>query len=158
MPKKRYIISLSEAERQQLETITTTGKNAAYVISRARILLKANTEQPGGGQRDAEISRALNVSVPTIERLRRRFVEEGLEAALKHQPRPYSPQRRLDGEQEAHLIALACSALPTGQGRWSLRLLAQHMTSLGYVESISYETVRQTLKKTRSSRGSTSPG
>ncbi|MBD0334772.1 MAG: helix-turn-helix domain-containing protein [Cyanobacteria bacterium Co-bin13] len=96
--------------------------------------------------------------MPTIERLRRRFVEEGLEAALKRQPRPYSRQRRLDGEQEAHLIALACTESPTDQGRWSLRLLAQRMVTLGYVESISYETVRRTLKKTPSNRGSTSPG
>lgn len=153
MPKKRYIVALSDTERQYLEAIAKTGKRSAYTITRARILLKADINQPGGGWTDAEISAALDVSVSSLERCRKRFVEEGLEDALKLRPRQSPYPCRLDGEQEAHLIALACSEPPDGQGRWSLRLLAQEMVALGYVEQVSYETVRQTLKKTQLSLG-----
>lgn len=153
MPQKRYIVALSDTERQYLEALAKTGKESAYRITRARVLLKADVNQPGGGWSDPQISNALDVSVPTLERLRKRFVEEGLEATLKKRPRQTPPLRRLDGEQEAYLIALACSEPPGGQSRWSLRLLAQEMVSLGYVEDLSYETVRQTLKKTRLSLG-----
>lgn len=146
MPSKKYIVTLTLSERQQLEKLTQTGKTAAYVITHARILLKADTAQAGGSWLDAEISAALDVGVATIERLRQRFVEEGLEACLKRKSRVY--RRLLDGEQEAHLVALTCSPPPEGQSRWTLRLLSERLVALEIVETVSYETVRQTLKKT----------
>lgn len=153
MPKKKYIVTLSADERKQLEQLTKTGKAPAYKINHARILLKADTNQAGGGWTDTTISQALDLSVSTIERVRQRFVEQSLEQALGRKPQQRRKARLLDGEQEAQLIALACSNPPEGQARWSLRLLAERMVSLDYVETISYETVRQTLKKTNLSLG-----
>lgn len=154
---KKYIITLSEEERQSLEQFTTTGKHAAYQINHARILLKADRNQTGGSWCDVEIEAALDVSLRTIERVRQRFVEEGLECALKQRPGA-GRKRQMQGEQEAHLIALRCSEPPQGQARWTLRLLAGQMIELGYVETISYETVRQTLKKTSYNLGSRNVG
>ena len=153
MPKKKYIVSLTQEERLALEKLTTTGIAATYKINHARVLLKADINQDGGGWTDTEISNALDISVATIERVRQRFVEVSLEAALNRQPQAKRKPRRLDGEQEAHLIALTCSDAPNGCGRWTLRLLAEQMVELDYVESVSHETIRQTLKKTNSSRG-----
>lgn len=153
MPKKKYIVSLTDAQRQDLEQFVMTGVAAAYAINHARILLKANTNQAGGGWLDEEISSAIDVSVATVERIRKQFVREGLESCLKQRPRQRVRLRALDGEQEAHLIAIACSAAPLGQARWTLRLLADRMVELGQVESLSYETVRRTLKKTNLSLG-----
>lgn len=155
---KKYIVSLSAEERQSLKQLTKKGKAPAYKINHARILLKADTNQQDGGGVDEAISKALDVSIPTIERVRRLFVEQGIEAALNRQPPRNTKPRKLDGEQEAHLIALTCSQPPEGQARWTLRLLAERMVELDYVESISYETVRQVLKKTNSNLGSTNPG
>lgn len=148
MPAKRYIVSLTTEERQTLEKLTKTGKAAAAKINHARILLKADVHHPDGGWKDRAISEALNLSMRTIERVRQRFVEENLENALT--PRPRHPLRlnKIDGEAEAHLIAIACSSAPSGASRWTLRLLAGQMVVMGYVESISHETVRQVLKKT----------
>lgn len=143
---KKYIVALSAAERQYLEQFTTTGKRAAYQITHARILLKADLNQEEGSWCDVEIQTALDVAVRTIERVRQRFVEEGLEAALKRRPGA-GRKRQMQGEQEAHLIALRCSEPPQGQARWTLRLLAEQMVELNYMESISLETVRKTLKK-----------
>jgi transposase len=148
MPQKKYIVSLSLEEREELERITRKGKAPAYRINHAQILLKADINQAGGGWTDAAISQALDISVTTIERIRQRFVEQSLEQALGRKEQPRRKARRLDGEQEAHLVALACSEPPDGQGRWSLRLLAQRLVELEYVETVSHETVRQTLKKT----------
>lgn len=148
MPKKKYIVALSAEERETLESLTTTGKTSAYKLNHARILLMADINQQGGGWRDHDISDALNISISTIERIRQRFVEQSLEAALSRQLPSRTKPRLLDGEQEAHLVALACAQPPEGQGKWSLRLLADQLVELGYVESISHETVRQTLKKT----------
>ena len=142
---KKYIVTLSEEERQCLEQFTTTGKHAAYQMNHARILLKADRNQADGSWCDVEIQAALDVSLRTIERVRQRFVEEGLSAALKQRPGA-GRKRQMQGEQEAHLIALRCSEPPQGQARWTLRLLADQMIELGYVESISHETVRQALK------------
>ena len=153
MPKKKYIVSLTPEERQELEQLTKTGKAPAYKVNHARILLKADTNQAEGGWTDQTISEALDISSSTIERVRQRFVEESLEAALQRKPQQRYKAHRLDGEQEAHLIALTCSAAPEGYGRWSLRLLAERMVELDYVETVSHETVRQTLKKTNSSLG-----
>jgi transposase len=154
---KKYIVGLSEKEQKYLEQFTTTGKHAAYQINHARILLKANINGEGGGWRDADIQAALDISLRTIERVRQRFVEEGLEASLKHRPGA-GRKRQVQGEQEAHLIALRCSQPPQGQARWTLRLLADQMVELGYAEAISHETVRQTLKKMNFNPGNRSVG
>ncbi|RMD65787.1 IS630 family transposase [Candidatus Parcubacteria bacterium] len=139
---KKYIVTLTEEERETLLEMLSSGVHSARKLTRARILLKADA-----GWEDTEISEALDVSVSTIERVRRRFVEEGLEAALNRRPPRREYRYKLDGEQEAHLIALACSQPPQGHGHWSLRLLADQMVKLEYVESVSHETVRQTLKR-----------
>ncbi|MBW4463995.1 MAG: helix-turn-helix domain-containing protein [Pegethrix bostrychoides GSE-TBD4-15B] len=154
---KKYIVTLNEEELQLLERFTTTGRHAAYQINHARILLKADQNQTGGSWSDSDIQEALDISVRTIERVRQRFVEEGLQAALKQRPGA-GRKRQIQGEQEAHLIALRCSEPPKGKGRWTLRLLADQMVELGHLESTSHETVRQTLKKTNYSRGSKSVG
>jgi len=151
---KKYIVDLSVEERTQLEQFTTTGRHAADQITRARILLKADSNQRGGSWHDLEIAAALDVGITTVERVRRRFVELGLKASLARQPGGGRKQHCLNGEQEAHLVALVCSDAPNGRARWTMRLLADQMVQLGHVESVSHETVRQTLKKTNSSRGS----
>lgn len=158
MPKKKYIVALSAEERKTLESLTTTGKTSAYKLNHARVLLMADINHQGGGWRDHDISDALNISISTIERIRQRFVGQSLEAALSRQLASRTKPRLLDGEQEAHLVALACAQPPEGQGRWSLRLLADQLVELGYVESISHESVRQTLKKTNSNPGCSNVG
>ena len=153
MPKKKYIVTLTDEERTVLEELINKGKNPAYKVNRARILLLADTNESGGGWKDGDISQALKISVATIERVRQRLVEQGMTAALNRKEQQNRKQRLLDGEKEAHLIALTCSSPPDGQGRWTMKMLAERMVQLGHVESISDETVRQTLKKTNSSRG-----
>lgn len=154
---KKYIVDLSLEEREYLEEFTTTGRHAADQITRARILLKANRSQVGGSWCDEEIKAALDMGVATVERVRRCFVEVGLKASLKRQPGG-GRKRKLDGDQEAHLIALRCGDVPPGQARWTLRLLADQMVALAQVESISDETVRQVLKKTPCNLGNKSAG
>jgi transposase len=151
MPRKKYVVDLTTEERSTLEQLVQRGKSSARKLTRARILLQA-----GEGLTDEEIGRALTVSIATVERPRQRFVEENLEA-LKERPRP-GGQRKLSGKQEAHLIAVACTPAPTGQPHWTLQLLADKVVELGFAKSIARETVRQVLKKTRSSPGSTSNG
>jgi len=149
---KKYRVSLSEAERQSLEQLVRTGEKSASTMNHAWILLKADSQQPSGSWRDQDIKEALDISIRTIGRVRQRFVEEGLEAALK--PRPGQGRKpKLDGEVEAHLVALRCSEPPDGQGRWTLRLLASRMVELEYVEQLSHESVRQVLKKTNCNPG-----
>lgn len=140
---KKYIVDLQEEERQDLNRIIRSGKHSARKIRWAHALLKADN-----GWKDQKISEALDISLPTVQRIRQRFVEEGLDVALGahiHKPRPYS--QRLDGEQEAKLIALACRQAPEGYTRWSLRLLAEKVVELEIVEQVSYQTVRRVLKK-----------
>lgn len=153
MAKKKYIVKLTLEERRELERITTKGKAPAYRINHARILLKADINQEKGGLKDQEISEALDISVSTIERVRQRFVEESLESALSRRKPCRTKSRLLDGQKEASLIAIACTEAPEGRGAWTLRLLASRMVELGYVENVSYETIRQCLKKTNSSLG-----
>ena len=153
MPKKKYIVTLTPEERSLLEELTKKGKAAAYKVNHARILLLADSNRLEGGWKDEAISQALNISVATIERVRQRLVEEGLESALSRKSQENRKPRRLDEEQEAHLIALTCSEPPMGQGRWTMRMLAERMVELGYVEAVSDETVRQTLKKTNLNLG-----
>ena len=150
---KKYLVTLAAEERSQLEGLTAAGKAAAQKLAHARVLLKADQAQGGPAWPDERISEALEVGLSTIARVRRRFVEGGLEAALgrKRQDRPSRP-RKFDGRAEARLIALACSQPPEGYAGWSLRLLADRLVELEVVESVSPETVRQVLKKTNSSR------
>lgn len=142
MPKKRYIINLDDEEREILETMTRKGKIGARQFKRAMILLKADE-----GLSDPQIMAAINVSRPSVERIRKRFVSDGLERALKDDPRP-GQRRKLDGRAEATLIATACTEAPEGHEHWTLRLLAGKLVELGVVDTVSYETVRRTLKKT----------
>jgi len=140
---KKYVVDLTEEERKTLRKILRSGRHAARKIRWARALLKADE-----GWTDEKIAEALDISLPTIQRIRQRFVEEGLEVALgahSHRPRPY--RQRLDGRQEAKLIALACGKAPEGRQRWTLRLLAKKMVELHVVERLSYQTVRRVLKK-----------
>jgi len=152
MPKK-YIIKLKRDERQHLRELVQNGKDSAKALTHARILLKADQTKGQPGWTDEAISDAFDVSVATIERVRQIYVCQGLNAAVRRRSRSRERTRRLDGRQEAHLIALACSAAPTGHEHWTLRLLAELMVKLEYVEDLSHETVRQTLKKTNSNPG-----
>jgi transposase len=156
---KKYKVTLTAEEREQLHALVTTDKAAAKKLIHARILLKADAADGGPAWPDDRIADALDVSTATIVRVRQRFVEEGLEAALvrKKQDRP-SRQRTLDGAAEARLIVLACSKPPEGRARWTMRLLADKLVELEVVDAISDETVRRVLKKTNSSRGSGSSG
>lgn len=147
---KRYRVTLTEAEREELAALLARGKADVRKLKHAQVLLKADAAQGGPAWPDVRIAEAVGVGVATVERLRQRFVEEGLAAALS----PYRRGRRiytrkLDGEQEAQLIALACSTPPEGRGRWTLRLLASHMVELGHSDALSHETVRRTLKEER---------
>jgi transposase len=150
---KKYIVTLMDEERDQLRQLIRAGKAAARKLTHARILLKADSRQGGPGWNDAKIAQSLEVGTATVERVRRRFVEEGLQVALERRGPRREYERRLDGVGEAHLIALTCGPAPKGRGRWTMQLLADKMVALGHVEQISRETVRRTLKKTSSSRG-----
>ena len=144
---KRYIVKLSEEEKKDLHTLTHKGTCGVRKLRRAQMLMLADE-----GPTDEEIARALDGSVSTVERVRKRFVEEGLGAALSERPRP-GARRKLDGRQEAYLVALASSDPPEGKKYWSMQLLADRLVELEIVEEISDETVRRTLKKGTSSRG-----
>lgn len=150
--KKKYIVTLADDERAQLLALTKRGKVSARRLSRTHILLQADT-----GLSDDAIAQALHIGTATVERIRKRFVEDGFEAALSERPRP-GGQRKLAGKQEAFLIALACSAPPEGRACWTMQLLANRLVELQVVEAISDETVRRTLKKTSLSRGRRRPG
>lgn len=148
---KKYRVTLEEAEREELQQLLSRGKADVRRLNHARILLKSDESEGGPGWLDGEIAEAFDVSISTVERVRHRFVEDGLESALSPYRTPRRTyKRKLDGEQEAKLIAIACSTPPEGQSRWSLRMLADKMVELQYVDEICHETVRQTLKKTNS--------
>jgi transposase len=141
---KKYLVTLTAEERHHLEQLVAKGKAAARTIAHAPVLLHADQAT---GETDAEIAETFGLGVRTVERVRQRFVEEGLGAALKPKSSPRLP-RKVDGDVEAHLVALACSDPPEGRQRWTLRLLADKLVELDQVESISHEQVRQVLKKT----------
>lgn len=151
--RKRYLVTLTDEERQDLRSLVSAGKAAARKLVRARILLLADQAEGGPAKSDPEITHALGCGRATVERVRKQFVEEGLAATLTPKPTTRTYENRLDGQAEAHLIALACSDPPEGRGRWTLRLLADRIVALGHVESVSHEAVRLTLKKTTSNRG-----
>ena len=154
---KKYFVRLTEEERGRLETLVRRGRAHARKLLYARILLKADASGPDRWT-DERIAEALEISTATVARQRRRYCEDGLEVALMPK-KPGRPRRRvLDGRAEAHLLALACSEAPEGRERWSMRLLADRMVELGYADSVSYETVRRTLKKTSSSLTSSASG
>lgn len=151
--KKLFQVTLTSEESQELQAMVSAGKAAARKLARARILLLANQAEGGPAKSDPEITDALCCRRATVERVRKQFVEEGVEATLNPKPTLRTYENRLDGKAEAHLVAVACGAPPKGRARWTLRLLADRMVALGHVASVSHETVRRTLKKTNSSRG-----
>jgi transposase len=154
----KYVVRLHPEEREQLLALVNTGRAAAVKLLHARILLKANVGVDRRPWTDAEIADALDTSASTIHRVRQAFVEQGMEAALSRQ-RPTGRQyRKLDGAQEAQLLAVACSAPPEGSVRWTLKLLAAKLVELDIVDTISTECVRTTLKKMCSNHGSRSNG
>jgi hypothetical protein len=153
MSRKRYAVLLSDAERVQLKGLIAAGTAPAHKLMHARLLLKADQGPTGPGWTDERIADAVEVSQPTVFRVRRQYVDEGLAAALHRRPTSRIYRQKLDGVQEAQLVALTCGAPPPGQAQWSLRLLAAKLVELEVVDGISYQTVRRTLKKTNSSRG-----
>lgn len=146
MPKK-YRVNLSQADREQLDELTSRGSVKVRTYKRARVLLLADETDPGGSQTDETISQQVKLSLPTIQRIRRRYVTEGLAGALYEKPRSGAP-KTFKGKQAAQITALACSEPPEGYARWSLRLLADKMVELEYVDQISYGTIKRVLKKT----------
>ena len=147
----KFVVRLTAEERLALQKLIGQPRVAAAKVLRARMLLKADVAGPGWP--DSQIAEAFEVGLSTVHRLRERLVEEGLEAALSRRPSTHQREPKLDGAKEARLVALACSAAPVGQKRWTLQLLADRLVTLNVVESVSSETVRRTLKKTSLSRG-----
>ena len=146
---KKYIVRLTTAERTELQQLVNIGKAAAHKRRHAQILLNADISDEGEGWSDVKISEAFDVSIRTVERTRQRLVEQGMDAALNRAKQTKTRRRRLDGEQEAHLIALSCGDAPDGRAKWTFKLLADKMVELEYVETVSGETIRKTLKKTK---------
>ena len=146
---KKYIVRLSIEERKHLKRLVSSGKGSARMFTRAHILLKSDVGKEGPGWPDKKICEAFDVTVQTIERVRKQLVEEGFDSVLcRHKYTRKVSRKKIDGDVEAYLIALACSKAPEGYKQWSLRLLAGKLVELGYVDSISHEAVRQALKKT----------
>ena len=144
----KYVVRLTEEEREELKKLVNTGRSAAAKRRRAQVLLKADAGPKGSGPTDQTVSEALDVSVGLVHDTRQAYVEQGLAAALERKPACRHRGLKLDGTQEAQLIALACSPAPAGHGRWSLRLLADKLVELQIVESIGKDAVRSVLKKT----------
>ncbi len=149
---KKYKVKLENAEREVLKGLINKGRTAARKILHARILLKADEGEKGDNWKDEKIAKALEVNIRTVERIRERFVTEGQEASLNRKEQK-NRHRKIDGETEAQLVKLACSKAPEGYAKWTLRLLADKMVELEYVDSFSHEGVRQVLKKTKLSHG-----
>lgn len=149
----RYKVTLTKEEREQLKAVLNKGKHSSLQFRNACILLNCDEGAHGEKVPNEQIAQLLQVNTKTVERLKQRFVEEGFEACMDRKPYPQVREIKADGEFEAHLIALSCSKAPAGYGRWSLRLLADKMVELKYADSVSHETVRQVLKKTKSSLG-----
>lgn len=150
---KKYVVTLTEDEREELTQLISRGKAAARKLAHARILLKADSRPGAPAWDDARISRGVDVGTATVERVRRQFVEDGLPAALERRVSRRQYERKLDGVTEAHLIAVACGKAPEGRKTWTMQLLADRLVVLGHVPGVSRETVRRALKKTSSSLG-----
>lgn len=147
--RKKHLVQLSDGDRRQLHALLRRGTTPARTLTHAHILLAVHQ-----GDSDPQIAQRFHVTAITVYHVRRRFAQHGLTAALHRRAQPPRPElRKLNGDGEAHLIALACGTPPEGRQRWTLRLLADRMIQLDYAESLSYETVRTTLKKTNSNRG-----
>src|SRR5689334_21184833 len=143
---KKYIVKLSQGQRQQLEDLISRGRAAARTLMHARVLLKTDQGEQGPGWPDERIAEALEVGLATIARIRQRFAEHGFDDALNRRPQPERPEKRkINGQHEAHLIALCCSKPPEGHERWTVRLLADRFVQLGYVDQVSHKTVWVTL-------------
>jgi len=152
MSSKKYHVSLTQEEREELTQLTSRGKVSARKLNHAKILLHAD-EVSGNSIKDVEIAKALHVSVSSVERVRKRFVEEGLDSALNPKVQTRRRAKKIDGEAEAFLIATACSEAPGGRASWTMKLLADKLVECGFVDSISGECVRQALKKTNLNLG-----
>lgn len=151
---KKESIELTKEQRAELEEVIKKGTARARKIQHAHVLLKIDSSEAGSNWSDQQVKEAFEVSIPTIWRIRQRFLEQGLNHALNRRPQPERPEKRkIDGEQEAHLIAVTCSQAPEGYKRWSMRLLADKLVELGYFEEISHDTVWVALKKINSSHG-----
>ena len=144
---KKYIVELTSLERYELQAMVKKGKAAAYKIKHAHILLNADQGPEGAGWKDAEIAKTFHCHVTTVENVRLRLVERGLDAAIERAKHKAYKPRKLDGRAEAQLVAMACSEAPQGRNKWTLRLLADKMVELKIVDSISYGTIRNVLKK-----------
>ena len=159
MPKIKYRLALTPPEREELETIVRKGKHSSQKVLNALILLNCDEQAPTRRTlKEQQIADVLNISAMKLYRVKQRFVDEGLEVALNGRKGQRAYEKKADGEFEAHLVALSCSKPPPGHARWSLRLLADKVVELQYVDSVSYETVRRVLKKTNSSLGKKSAG
>ena len=149
----RFKVTLTENEREQLKAILSKGKHSSLQFRSACILLNSDESEHGQKVSNEQIAQVLHINTKTVERLKQRFVEEGFEACIDRKAYPQVKETKVDGDFEAHLVAISCSKAPEGYGRWSLRMLADKMIELKYVESISHETIRQVLKKTKLNRG-----
>jgi len=154
----RYKVTLTQEEHNVCKDLLSKGKHSSQQYRNACILI--NTDEGPHGQKlsNEQIAQVLQINPKTVERVKQRFVEEGLDLCLDRRPYPGKGPRKADGDFEAHLIALSCSEAPEGYARWSLRMLADKMVELNYTDSISHETVRQVLKKTKSNRGGSKAG
>ena len=146
---ERYVVKLTQDERANLLLLVKTGKASAAKLTHARIILATDENNTDTIPYDTKVSKELHVSSRTVARTRQRFVEEGLESALSRKPHSNTRPRKMDGDQEAHLIALSCSTPPAGRSRWTLKLLANHLIELEIIDSVSSATVSRVLKKTR---------
>lgn len=154
----RYNVTLTKEEREQLLSIMNKGKHTSQQYRNACILVNSDEGQSGSKFTSEQIAQLLRINTKTVERIKQRFVEEGFEACIERKPYPNLGPKKADGDFEAHLVALSCSKAPKGHARWSLRLLADKMVELQYAESISHETVRRVLKKTKLSPGKSKVG
>ena len=153
-----YKVTLTLNEREQLKTIMSKGKHSSQQFRNACILLNCDSGKHGEPFSNDQIAQLLQITTKTVERVKQRFMEEGFEACIERKAYPEVKELKADGDFEAHLIALSCSKAPAGRSRWSLRLLADKMVELQFAESVSHETVRQVLKKTKLSRGKSKAG
>ena len=144
MPKKKYIVKLTHSEREKLRSMISSGKHSAKKLLKARVLLKADQ-----GWKDQKIADSLDITTRTLENMRKQFVEDGFDNFLQGRYSQRTYFRKLDGKKEAQLITLACSEAPEGHERWTLKMLANEMVRLEYIDTISPDTVRRTLKKTK---------
>ena len=153
-----YKVTLTSHERDQLEKVISKGKHSSLQFRNACILLNCDEGDYGQKVSNEQIAQLLQITTKTVERLKQRFIEEGFEACIDRKPYPEVKEIKTDGDFEAHLVAMSCSKAPDGYTRWSLRMLADKMVELAYVESVSHETVRQVLKKTKLNRGGSKAG